>query len=478
MGLPGSTLRGGRFLLCAALILQVSQIAARANPPPQYKSFKRDQKMQHSYQEQDLMRIWMVYVGQGDGLIVQLPKKFNYQVGENGEAREERLDIMIDGGSFLTGDSRQMQTVIKQLYVGQTPTIEYAIITHHDKDHVKGLELLLENDGIAVETIFHNGLASYRPGERGFPNTVPPELQRLMIYTEGNATLTRGMAFLEEDEVRVCSDYLIANLEQLLDSYSSAELQGVYEDLAEAVVGKTSPVRVREFLRASVGAPFVMEHESQQERGGPLTGLSLDLVWPTGELKKYGSSASKAWGYTINGNSLSFVLRYGEFEIFFTGDQNEESEAALIDYLGANHARLDCDVLKVPHHGSSHGIKEFFQWTDGEGKLHQPVLGICSMGEKGFSLEDGYKHPSNEAISWMGGAHRVYHTHIHERVFNWETMSDAEMGEMIERRHVLVETDREWFRVVEVELTHPDLNDPPTVEETRRGDGTWWIRAN
>jgi hypothetical protein len=47
---------------------------------------------------------------------------------------------------------------------------------------------------------------------------------------------------------------------------------------------------------------------------------------------------------------------------------------------------------------------------------------------------------------------------------------------MIEEAHILIETDGKWFRIVEVPETF-DLAHIPTVAQTRRGDGTRWVRA-
>jgi hypothetical protein len=80
-------------------------------------------------------------------------------------------------------------------------------------------------------------------------------------------------------------------------------------------------------------------------------------------------------------------------------------------------------------------------------------------------------------IKWLGGFHRVYHTHIHEKFYRWEDLdTEAKHDKMIERRHILIETDGKWFRVVEVE-NNEQINRPPSVKSTRRGNGTRWIRA-
>ena len=50
---------------------------------------------------------------------------------------------------------------------------------------------------------------------------------------------------------------------------------------------------------------------------------------------------------------------------------------------------------------------------------------------------------------------------------------------MKEYTHILIETDGEWFRIVELPDAEPELiGNPPTVAKTKRGNGTRWIKAN
>jgi hypothetical protein len=190
--------------------------------------------------------------------------------------------------------------------------------------------------------------------------------------------------------------------------------------------------------------------------------VRVEALWPRDQPKRYGSD----WGYAINGNSVTFRLTYCDFSMLFTGDHNEDSEGDLLTLFKAEGTldRLRSDVLKVPHHGSRHGIKAFFDAVS-------PVVSVASMGSKGFAV---WGHPSTDVIGWLGGAHRVYHTHLHERKFDYGSLTALARAEMIENKHVVIETDGRWFRVVEVDDARVD---PPPVQKVRRGDGTRWISA-
>lgn len=438
--------------------------------PPAYTTFRREQQADYSPDPVSVMRIWMVYVGQGDGILIQLPTKYNYDPdpGDGNSEATERIDIVVDGGSNPESDANRMTDFIKQLYGSDSLVIEHVVITHHDQDHVIGITRLLGQSGITFGTIYHNGLASYRGGKRNFPSNQRPANA---VVDFGNNVLKRGMAFVNpSDELE--SSYLIQKLDDLRLARDKNELQGIYEDLANAVLKKADNNELAAFQRAFASAPFVAEAQS----GTTLTDIKFTPLWPLTKLKSYGS---KNWGETINGNSVTFRLDYKDFSMVFTGDHNEKSEPEFLSHLIDDHKTelLDCDVFKVPHHGSSHAHKEFFQ-RDG----FSPVLAVASMGNVGFKSKEmvsgAWQHPSTDVVDWLGGPHRVYHTYIQERAFSWgDITTEVKRKSMIEIRHVLIETDGKWFRLVEVPVEDGNLLSPPTVAQTHRGNGTQWIKA-
>ena len=86
----------------------------------------------------------------------------------------------------------------------------------------------------------------------------------------------------------------------------------------------------------------------------------------------------------INNNSIVTKLIYGEREILFTGDIEEEAENLLVKNYGES---LNSDILKVAHHGSkSSSTEEFLQ-------LVSPTIALIGVGENNL-----YNHPSSEVI--------------------------------------------------------------------------------
>ncbi|MBE6679832.1 MAG: MBL fold metallo-hydrolase [Ruminococcaceae bacterium] len=83
----------------------------------------------------------------------------------------------------------------------------------------------------------------------------------------------------------------------------------------------------------------------------------------------------------LNNMSVVCKVTYGEVSFLFTGDAEEESEDSM-RYYGYD---LDCDILKVAHHGSStSSTPEFINAVS-------PEVAIVSAG-----LDNDYGHPHRE----------------------------------------------------------------------------------
>ncbi|KPK76097.1 MAG: hypothetical protein AMJ79_08235 [Phycisphaerae bacterium SM23_30] len=468
---PQSCFQRQIFFFC--LIILFLLVPCGADIPPEYSSFHRVQRIDYQPDPDDLMRIWTVYVGQGDGLLIQLPARCNYDPVPDDDdlSRTEAVDVLIDGGSFNQENETLMEEFLLELY--DEPLIEHAVITHHDKDHIKGFTHILTEDSVGVESIYHNGLASYRRGKRGFSNSTT---YKQAVIERRNNQLVRGMAFLDPDDdglgKKLRDDYLIDTKADLIERLGDEEFQGIYEDLAGAVAEEETPIEVGLFERCKANGPFIIERERELDRGVDTTDIDFRLIWPLERAREFGD-----WGETINGNSVTFRLDYGDFSMLFPGDHNEKSEEKLMQHLEERGELdlLEVDVLKLPHHGSAHAYRPFFRREGTDGRDILPVLSVASMGTRGFT--PSWRHPNPTVISWLGGSHRVYHTLIHEKRFKWANLvTQSARRKMHEFSHILIETDGKWFRIVEVDEDE-NPNFPPTVRETRRGDGTRWIRA-
>jgi competence protein ComEC len=102
---------------------------------------------------------------------------------------------------------------------------------------------------------------------------------------------------------------------------------------------------------------------------------SIDVLWPT-------KSKLRGTRSDLNANSVVLRLEHGENCFLFMGDAEEETEVRL-QVRGLE----QCDVLKVPHHGSDHSSTDRFL-----SKL-EPSIALISVGE-----HNRYNHPGEECL--------------------------------------------------------------------------------
>ncbi len=112
--------------------------------------------------------------------------------------------------------------------------------------------------------------------------------------------------------------------------------------------------------------------EISKEEDFVIGGVSFDVLNPLG---KTSSTDDK------NDNSLVVILRYGEFDMLFTGDIGSTREAIIASGL------RKCEVLKVAHHGSKNSSGEQFL------EVVSPELALISCG-----ADNSYGHPAAEVL--------------------------------------------------------------------------------
>lgn len=103
-------------------------------------------------------------------------------------------------------------------------------------------------------------------------------------------------------------------------------------------------------------------------------------------------------------NDTSIVVRivYGETSFLFTGDAEYSAETAILD---AGYT-IDCDVLKVGHHGSS--TSTGYRWL----REASPEYAVISVGK-----DNSYGHPHEATMSRLDDADvTVYRTDFHGHV--------------------------------------------------------------
>lgn len=127
------------------------------------------------------------------------------------------------------------------------------------------------------------------------------------------------------------------------------------------------------------------------EKGQCLTEgkLSLTCIQPgKGEMEETGNSAS-----------LVLALRYGDFDMLFTGDVEGKGEKRLVDHLQREYSECVWDVLKTAHHGSGNSTTEEFL------KTAAPQYAFISAGKN-----NSYGHPHKETLERLKDAGAIVYS--------------------------------------------------------------------
>ncbi len=104
----------------------------------------------------------------------------------------------------------------------------------------------------------------------------------------------------------------------------------------------------------------------------------LEVLWPDT------LSVSPEGSLLVNANegSIVLMLKSGEAEVFFAGDIGIPTERSIVEL-----ADIECDVVKVPHHGSKYSTAEEMV------KETTPLLAVISVGAK-----NRFGHPADRVI--------------------------------------------------------------------------------
>lgn len=107
----------------------------------------------------------------------------------------------------------------------------------------------------------------------------------------------------------------------------------------------------------------------------------FEILWPDEKLMLTDSENG------INNNSIVAKLIYRNFSCIFTGDIEKKAEEKLVSKY-SDSQKLNCNVLKVSHHGSkSSSIEEILN-------LYNPQVALIGVGKN-----NKYGHPNKDVIS-------------------------------------------------------------------------------
>lgn len=256
--------------------------------------------------EGELM-VHFIDVGQGDCILILFP---------------DGKDMLIDCGNKSSGYDFEETAEYLATYIpdGQ---LDYLMLTHGDEDHVEYIDEVIE--AYDVDNIFM------------------PDVKSVPSGTSSSDKYQDQIDALSRDKLALFNDP---------DTLSS----NVY---AEFFIAALTEPDCNIYLNVDPDEntnAIVITDDGVQDPDAPDTDATYRLTFycPTQEYydeSNLGSAEKK------NAISPIGILEYNGFRLVLTGDSNQINEPTFVERVGGN---LDCDVLKVGHHGSETSSTEEF----------------------------------------------------------------------------------------------------------------------
>lgn len=328
-------------------------------------------------QQDGVLQFSMVDVQQGDGMVLQTP---------NGKK------ILIDGGDNKLF-ARYLAARYRNTAEDKPLEVDAIIVTHGDADHFAGLNVIRDSETHTVarkrlfihpKRIYHNGLV------KG-PSALKPE----KIFGQTVKTRSgRAVVALVDDLTSVPPARLNRPFKQWVRSIKHWSRRGAI-DIRRLAFGDKAEFRFLkdEDITVEVLGPIPTKVRVRNKRKDGLDLLReppKSVLLPLDEDEHPGEPAYSA-SHTVNGHSVAMRICYGNVRFFLSGDLNQEAMERLRDKVPAK--ELQCEVLKVPHHGSADFDLKALE-------AFSPVVSLISSGDESSRKE--YIHPRATLMSALG----------------------------------------------------------------------------
>lgn len=256
-------------------------------------------------------------VGQGDGFVL----------------RKGNLVFTIDNGS-TSKNLFPEQIFFPYCKAKRIQHIDYALLTHCDRDHISGIQALLEkNPSISLSHLIlpASSLQDHRY-----------DLLKRLAYNHG-----ADIFYWQKGDELVFSE------------------QGICLPTKDNTMAENSTM-AENHATTKKGWPYVKDHQ-----------LHIRCFYPN----------DFSYIEEANAHSIGCLLTYGHFRMLFTGDMPKEAEEALLENCREAEVSPVVDVLKLAHHGSkTSSCPSFLSET-------QAKFALFSYGKK-----NRYGHPHKNTV--------------------------------------------------------------------------------
>lgn len=316
------------------------------------------------------LKLFVVDVGQGDGMIVEAPGK----------------RMLIDGGP-TKGYYNFLRHRYKPLIdAGEQVHFDAVVMSHPDMDHFRGLTYALEDPNFTFGTVFHNGIIRYKDDvSAGQPFD-------LGTLNAAGDTLTETFNDLDDAGVLIDSGNLMTRYNEFWIAAWNARVDGRLNGARRITsrnttlpgFGTSDPARLR------------------IEMLGPApTSQSGQVRYRTFPDPHDFPSMTASSSHTRNGHSLVLKLIFGDHTFLLGGDLNIPAENHLMSHHDPANP-FQVTVAKSCHHGSSDFSVKYL-------KKVKPYVNVVSSGDN-----KSFDHPQADAIGaaarWTRGTIPLFYS--------------------------------------------------------------------
>lgn len=279
------------------------------------------------------LQVHFMDVGQGDSILILFP---------------DGKDMLIDCGNKSTGYDFDVTADYLENYLPDGK-LDYLMLTHSDEDHVEYMSDILEL--YEVSNIFMPDILAEPSGTSAAAEELRDEI----------AALDPEKLAMFDDEDTITTQV-----------YARFFVAALSEPNCEIVLNVDPDENTNSIV--------ITDGKKQADGSYAAATYMLTFYCPTEE---YYAATDLSDAMDLNAVSPVGILEYNDVRIVLTGDSNEINEPIVAERLG----NIDCDVLKVAHHGSeSSSLDVFLDAVDCE-------FAVISCGKS-----NNHDHPRQEAL--------------------------------------------------------------------------------